>query len=236
MSFTDVQKQLSDLYGGAASRNADTFQGRIDRLKVGFDEAKESVGVALLPVIEQLIGYIFTYGVPLVDKFKEAWKTVSGAIESNKDNFKEFVFLLQTYVIPALQKAFGFIVDVASKVVATIISVFGTIVGAITPTINFIIDAINKVITGLNYIKPGADIGYISKIGAPSSNFTYGAGNPAVSAQVEVPSIPTTQACRLSFQVVDQFQRLQLLNQLHKQRWTWQQLQLMDQLLQQKKH
>lgn len=194
MSFQDVQKQLSDLYGGAASRNADTFQGRIDRLKVGFDEAKESVGAALLPVIEKLIGYIFTYGVPLVNKFQEAWKTVSAAIENNRDNFKEFIFLLQTYVIPALQKAFGFIVDVASKVVATIISVFGTIVGAITPTINFIIDAINKVITGLNYIKPGADIGYISKIGAPTSNFTYGAGNPTVSAQIEVPSIPTTSS------------------------------------------
>jgi hypothetical protein len=194
MSFQDVQKQLSDLYGGAASRNADTFAGRIERLKVGFDEAKESVGVALLPIIEKLIGYIFTYGVPLVNKFQEAWKTVSAAIENNKENFQEFVFLLQTYVLPALQKVFGFIVDVATKVVSTIISVFGTIVGAITPTINFIIDAINKVITGLNYIKPGADIGYISKIGAPSSNFAYGSGNPAVAAQVEVPTIPSTSS------------------------------------------
>jgi len=194
MSFTDVQKQLSDLYGGAASRNADTFAGRIERLKVGFDEAKESVGAALLPIIEKLIGYVFTYGVPLVNKFKEAWNTVSEAIQSNKENFQEFVYLLQNYVLPALQKVFGFIVDVASKVVATIISVFGTIVGAITPTINFIIDSINKVITGLNYIRPGADIGYISKIGEPTSNFTYGSGNPAVSAKVNVPTIPTTSS------------------------------------------
>jgi len=59
LSFTQIQEKLSDLYGGAASRNAETFQGRIDRLKVGFDEAKEAVGVALLPVIEKLIGYIF---------------------------------------------------------------------------------------------------------------------------------------------------------------------------------
>jgi hypothetical protein len=172
MSFTDVQQKLSDLYGGAASRNADTFQGRIDRLKVGFDEAKESVGVALLPIIEKLIGYIFTYGVPLVNKFKEGWETISKAIEDNRENFREYVFLLQTYVLPALQKVFGFIVDVATKVTSTIISVFGTIVGAITPTINFIIDAINKVITGLNYIKPGSDIGYISKIGAAPSSMT----------------------------------------------------------------
>ena len=41
LSFTEIQTKLSDLYGGAAATNAETFQGKIDRLKVGFDEAKE---------------------------------------------------------------------------------------------------------------------------------------------------------------------------------------------------
>jgi hypothetical protein len=41
MSFKDETQLLTDLYGGAASRNAETFQGRIDRLKIVFDEAKE---------------------------------------------------------------------------------------------------------------------------------------------------------------------------------------------------
>lgn len=172
MSFQDVQERLSNLYGGAASRNADTFQGRIDRLKVAFDEAKESVGTALLPIIERLIGYILNYGVPVINRLREGWDVVAKAVKNNEENFREFVFLLQTYVLPALSKVFGFIIDMASKVTSTIISVFGTIVGAITPTINFIIDAINKVITGLNYIKPGSDIGYISKIGAVPSGLT----------------------------------------------------------------
>ena len=51
LSFTEVQQKLSDLYGGAAAANAETFQGKIDRLKVGFDEAKEALGVALLPQV-----------------------------------------------------------------------------------------------------------------------------------------------------------------------------------------
>ena len=55
MGFKDEVELLSNLYGGAASRNAETFQGRIDRLKVGFNEAKEAVGMALLPIIEKLI-------------------------------------------------------------------------------------------------------------------------------------------------------------------------------------
>jgi phage-related protein len=130
--------------------------------------------------------------VPVINKFKDGWNVVSKAIDDNKENFQEFIFLLQTYVLPVLSKVFSFIIDMAAKTTSTIISVFGTIVGAITPTINFIIDAINKVITGLNYIKLGSDIGYISKIGESTSNFTYGGGNPAVSGSATVPTIPTT--------------------------------------------
>jgi hypothetical protein len=165
MDFTATQEKLSDLYGGAAARNAETFQGRIDRLKQGFDEAKEAVGTALLPVIENLIGYIFKYGEPIVNKFKDAWNTIKKAIDDNKENFESFVKLLQDFVLPILGKVFGFLVDVGAKAASAIISAFGTIVGAITPTINFIIDSINKVITGLNLIKVGADIQYLSKIG-----------------------------------------------------------------------
>ena len=41
MSFTDIQRRLSDLYGGAASENAQTFQGKIDRLKVGLRKQRK---------------------------------------------------------------------------------------------------------------------------------------------------------------------------------------------------
>jgi hypothetical protein len=191
MSFQEQQQKLTDLYGGAAARNADTFQGRIDRLTQAFNEGKEAVGVALLPIIEKLIGYVLNYGVPVINKFKAGWDVVAKAINDNKENFQDFIFLMQNYVLPVLSKVFSFIIDMASKVTSTIIRIFGTIVGAITPTINFIIDAINKVITGLNYIR-GDDIAYISKIGQPSSNFTYGGGNPAISGSTTLPTFSTT--------------------------------------------
>ena len=165
LDFTETQKKLSDLYGGAAARNAETFQGRIDRLKQGFEEAKEAVGAALLPVIENLIGYIFKYGEPIVNKFKDAWDTVKKAIDDNKENFRAFIDLLQQFVLPVLGKVFSFLVDVGAKAASAIISAFGTILGAVTPIINFIIDSINKVITGINLIKGGADIQYLSKVG-----------------------------------------------------------------------
>ena len=69
LSFTEVQAKLSELYGGAAAANAETFQGKIDRLKVGFDEAKESLGTALLPQVEKFITFINDVGVPALNGF-----------------------------------------------------------------------------------------------------------------------------------------------------------------------
>jgi hypothetical protein len=163
MSFKDATSQLSDLYGGAASRNAETFQGRIDRLKVGFDEAKESIGYALLPIIEKLISYIFTYGIPLFNKWKDAFDNVKDAIDRNGDAFKILGEIFKA-VFPVIAGVFGKIVDLASSAASIIIDVFGKIVRAIEPTINFIISGINKVITGLNAVSPYTDIPYIPKI------------------------------------------------------------------------
>jgi hypothetical protein len=177
MSFKDETQLLTDLYGGAASRNAETFQGRIDRLKVGFNEAKEAVGVALLPVIEKLIGYIFEYGAPIVEKFQGAWETIQGAIERNRKSFEEFGQVLITVVFPIVQKVFGFMFDVGVKAASAIIDAFGAIAGAVTPVLNFIIDAINTVIRGLNRVNPLSDIKELNKIyGSGSVNAGYQTG------------------------------------------------------------
>jgi len=186
LSFRDETQLLSDLYGGAASANAETFQGRIDRLKVGFEEAKETIGFALLPVIERLIGFIFEYGTPIVDKFRDAFNIIRDAIDRNRESFNEFWVLLKDRVFPILQTVFGFLLDVGAKAAAAIIDAFGKIVGAITPVLNFIISAINKVIDGINLVKTGADIGKISPIGASGGGFSGGgfAGLGAAGAGV----------------------------------------------------
>ena len=169
MDFTQTQKALSNLYGGSASANAETFQGRIDRLKQAFDEGKEAIGARLLPILEKMIGYLFQYGIPIFNKFKDAWDVIAEAIDKNKEKFADFIDLMTTYVLPILKTVFGYLIDIGAKVASAIISAFGTILGAVTPVINGIIDGINLVIRGINLIKPGADIGYLGKIGGSSS-------------------------------------------------------------------
>jgi hypothetical protein len=177
LDFRGETEKLTELYGGAASRNAETFQGRIDRLKIGFQEAKEAVGVALLPIIERLIGYLFQYGEPIVKKFQEGWEKVQGAIDRNKQNFEEFVEILQNYVLPIIGTVFGKFFELASSVTAKIIDVFGSIVGAITPIVNFIIDAINTTIRAYNFVTK-SNVGLLNKIGGGGGggNFSENSG------------------------------------------------------------
>jgi hypothetical protein len=69
MSMDEVTKSLAQTFGGQAAEKADTFSGKMARLKVALDEAKESVGAALLPEITKLVEYIAMNVVPQINAF-----------------------------------------------------------------------------------------------------------------------------------------------------------------------
>jgi hypothetical protein len=78
-SFNDIMAEIAKTTGGAASEAANTAEGRFKRLGVAFDETKESIGAALIPVIEAAL--------PLVEKFAKwaqdnptAFMIIAGAI------------------------------------------------------------------------------------------------------------------------------------------------------------
>jgi disulfide bond formation protein DsbB len=78
-SFDDIMSEMAITMGGAASEAANTAEGRFKRLGVAFDETKESIGAALIPVIEAVL--------PLVEKFAKwaqdnptAFMIIAGAI------------------------------------------------------------------------------------------------------------------------------------------------------------
>ena len=53
--FDTVMEALAATTGGAASDAANTAAGQMANLKIQFDEAKESIGAALLPVMQKLL-------------------------------------------------------------------------------------------------------------------------------------------------------------------------------------
>lgn len=54
----DYVKDLAASFGGAAEAAANTAQGGMKRLTIGISETKESIGAALLPVLEAVLPYV----------------------------------------------------------------------------------------------------------------------------------------------------------------------------------
>jgi hypothetical protein len=61
-SLAEVQDVLNKNYGGAAATAAGTAQGAFKRLNVALQEAKESIGRALLPAIEAVLPLLISFG------------------------------------------------------------------------------------------------------------------------------------------------------------------------------
>ena len=71
-SLDEILQALGKTYKGAASTAADTFQGRMDRLKVAINETKESIGYALLPIFEKMVAFIQSRILPVIQKFVDS--------------------------------------------------------------------------------------------------------------------------------------------------------------------
>jgi hypothetical protein len=141
LSFTEIQTKLSDLYGGAAAANAETFQGKIDRLKVGFDEAVESLGFALLPQVEKFIGFLNETGIPTLNAFIAGLTGDEGLVDGLEQSQKG-------------AQTFG-------QVIAATAGIISAFITFVREAVGLLVEFANQAIRVINVIKPGTDIGYI---------------------------------------------------------------------------
>lgn len=111
MNFTQVQSKLTDLFGGAAARNADTYAGRIARMQVAFDEAKETIGFALLPILEKVINFINQNALPVINAFSGAFSLNGNGLGGVLTTVGNIITNIFTPIINGLVKAFGYIKD-----------------------------------------------------------------------------------------------------------------------------
>ena len=196
LSFTEVQQKLSDLYGGAAAASAETFQGKIDRLKVGFDEAKESLGVALLPAVERFIGFLNQTGIPTLNAFIAGLTGDQGLSAGLQQSQKG-------------AETFG-------KAINSVAGIIAGFIGFIREAIGLLTEFANQAIRLINIVKPGSDIGYIPNISpnAAALGFTGAPSLPAVPANtrenrttvnnITVQSIDSEGAARAVAKVLNQ--------------------------------
>ena len=186
-------KQLANTFGGAATVQANTFEGQIARLKVGFDEAKESVGAALLPTLQRLLDYFINTVIPKFIEFKDAaLKPVTDAIARNKDSLTILYNFIKDFVVPVLINNLGGALGFIGKVAGGILDVIGAVVNGIKSAVNFAIDAINVLIRAYNAVPLLPNVSTISKpsFSAPSTPSSSTLPKIATAPSPSVPSAP----------------------------------------------
>jgi hypothetical protein len=195
LTFTEVQQKLSDLTGGAAAANAETFQGKIDRLKVGFDEAKETLGFALLPQIEKFISYLNDEGLPKLNGFIAGLtgdEGLSAGLNETQRSAENF-----------------------GKAIADLIGRISGFITFVREAIGLVVSLANELIKVGNFLGLKNELIYnpapsaqMSAPSIPTSNFTYGAGNPqarqTVVNNITVKAVDSEGAARSVAKVLNQ--------------------------------
>ena len=206
MSFTDVQGKLTSLFGGAAAANAETYAGRIARVQVAFNEAKETVGFALLPILEKLINFINLNALPVINAFSGAFSLNGNGLGGVLTTVGNIITNIFTPIINGLVKAFGYIKNAIGDNLEVFKEFGGYIQTYLAPIVgNYlgaaltmagkiaggVIDVIAGVVRVLNGLISGAVTGINALISAYNAiPFLPNVGKISVPS-VSVPSIST---------------------------------------------
>ena len=206
MNFTQVQGKLSDVFGGAAARNADTYAGRIARMQVAFDEAKETIGFALLPILEKIINFINQNALPIINAFSGAFSLNGNGLGGVITTLGNIIVNTFTPIINGLLKAFGYIKDAIGDnldtfkefggYIATYLApVIGTVLGGALQVAGKIAGGVIDVIAGVVKILNGLISGAVAGINALISAYNAIPFLPNVgkitTPTVSVPTIKT---------------------------------------------
>jgi len=196
MTFTDVQTKLTDLFGGAAAENADTYAGRMARLQVVFDEAKEAIGARLLPIIENLVTLIVEKVAPNLEKFANLFKPITDAITRNKETFQEFGKFIEEYIVPVLTVTLGAALKTVGYIAGGVIDVIASVINIIQTLVSKAIDGINLLIKAYNAIPLLPNIPLISKPSITLSTPTSTTATKITTPSISIPSSVTSSATK----------------------------------------
>jgi len=167
MSFTDVQNRLTELFGGAASANAETYAGRLARVQVALDEAKETIGTALLPVLGYFIDLINRYALPALTAFGNAFSNKEGGLTNYITTVGTLIRNVFSPILEGLIKGFNYVRDAVGDNLKTFTEFGGYIATYLAPIIGNVLGAalqtVGKIASGVINIV-GDVVGAINRV------------------------------------------------------------------------
>jgi hypothetical protein len=158
LSFDQITAKLAGTFENQATKQADTFQGKLARLQVAFDEGKETVGAyiltAITPLVETLVQKVipaiadFTNNLgeklrpviqfltPITDGLRKAFNTVRDSLASNSEElqpllnlFKAIAAFARDVLAPVLSKTLGKAFEIIGTAISGLIDGLAKVVG-----------------------------------------------------------------------------------------------------------
>lgn len=129
--FDAATAALAATFEGQATKQAETFQGKMARLTVAFDEAKETVGSYVLDAITPLISTFVDKGIPVIqDVAKNLGETLGPA-------FSQIFKFIKEELLPILVQWWKFLYE-------EVIPAIGRVVGPVLEGLKNAFDTIKK--------------------------------------------------------------------------------------------
>jgi hypothetical protein len=98
LTFDQITAKLAGTFENQASLQADTFAGKMARLKIAVDEGKETIGAFILDAITPMVENILKYVVPAIQAFVQGFQGGDGL----KNAFADIIEIARTILIPIL--------------------------------------------------------------------------------------------------------------------------------------
>jgi phage-related protein len=135
LSFEQITAKLSKTFEDQASVQADTFEGKMLRLNVAFDEAKETVGSYVLDALTPLISGFVNKGIPAITDFANKLGQTLGPA------FSSIFKVIRDDLLPILTKWWEFLYK---EVIPAIASVVGPILTGLKNAFDSVRNAIKN--------------------------------------------------------------------------------------------
>lgn len=157
MSMDEITAKLADTFENQAAAKADTFQGKLTRLQIAFDEGKETVGsyilTAITPMVEVIVNRVipaiadFTNNLgdklrpviefltPITNGLRSAFNAVKNSLKDNSEELKPLLSLFKAIaefardvLAPILSKVLGKALEYIGKTISGLISGLASVV------------------------------------------------------------------------------------------------------------
>jgi phage-related minor tail protein len=161
----EITAKLASTFANQASTQADTFQGKMQRLQIAFDEGKETVGAFILDAITPLVEIVVNRVVPAIQEFtdnigeklqpvlrfiqpiingvKAAFDTVRSSLQRNNEELQPFYNVLKNIgefardtLAPILGKILGGAIKALGQFISDAIDTFARFVSILTNVYN----------------------------------------------------------------------------------------------------